>query len=55
MTIPFLDKDHRAEVGTLIEYHVPHCDTAVAVHDHLLGFRRDTLDTIWPIEARGVW
>jgi D-serine deaminase-like pyridoxal phosphate-dependent protein len=53
--LEFADKNHRAEVGTLVECHVPHCDTAMAVHDHLLGFRGDTLETTWPIEARGAW
>ena len=53
--LEYTDKSFRAEVGTLIECHVPHCDTAMAVHDHLLGFRGDTLETIWRIEARGAW
>ena len=53
--LEFPDKNYRATVGALIECHVPHCDTAMAVHDHLLGFRGDTLEIIWPIEARGAW
>jgi len=34
---------------------VPHCDTTVASHDYLLGFRGDRLEAIIPIEARGAW
>lgn len=53
--LEFADPAFRAEVGTLIECHVPHCDTAMAVHDFLLGFRGDRLETIFQIEGRGAW
>jgi 3-hydroxy-D-aspartate aldolase len=53
--LEYTDKAFRAEVGTLIECHVPHCDTAMAVHDHLLCFRGGKLEAVWPIEARGAW
>lgn len=53
--LEYADKAFRAEVGALIECHVPHCDTAMAVHDHLLGIRDGKLEAVWPIEARGAW
>ncbi len=53
--LEFVDPAFRAEVGTLVECHVPHCDTAMAVHDFLLGFRGDRLETIFSIEGRGAW
>ena len=53
--LEFADPHYRAKVGTLVECHVPHCDTAMAVHDFLLGYRGETLEKIWPIEARGAW
>lgn len=53
--LEFQDPGYRAKVDTLIECHVPHCDTAMAVHDHLLCFRGDTLESIVPIEGRGAW
>lgn len=53
--LEFADPQYRAQVGALIECHVPHCDTAMAVHDVLLGYRGDTLEKVWPIEARGAW
>lgn len=53
--LEFGDPSLRAQVGTLIECHVPHCDTAMAVHDFLLGFRGDRLETIFRIEGRGAW
>jgi D-serine deaminase-like pyridoxal phosphate-dependent protein len=53
--LEFADPQHRAKVGTLVECHVPHCDTAMAVHDFVLGYRGETLEKIWPIEARGAW
>ncbi|MSQ71694.1 MAG: DSD1 family PLP-dependent enzyme [Betaproteobacteria bacterium] len=53
--LEFTDPTWRAQVGTLIECHVPHCDTAMAVHDFLLGFRGDRLETLFRIEGRGAW
>jgi 3-hydroxy-D-aspartate aldolase len=53
--LEYTDTAYKAKVGTLIECHVPHCDTAMNLHDHLLGFRGDTLEAVWPIEARGAW
>ena len=49
------NKDYRAEPGTLVECHVPHCDTCIAVHDVLLGYRGDTIETVFQLEARGAW
>ena len=53
--LEFADRAYRAAVGSLVECHVPHCDTAMAAHNHLLGFRGDRVEVIWPIEARGAW
>jgi D-serine deaminase-like pyridoxal phosphate-dependent protein len=53
--LEYADTSYRAQVGTLIECHVPHCDTSMGLHDHLLGFRGEKLETMWPIEARGAW
>jgi D-serine deaminase-like pyridoxal phosphate-dependent protein len=53
--LEYADTSYQAQVGTLIECHVPHCDTSMGLHDHLLGFRGEKLETLWPIEARGSW
>lgn len=53
--LAFADPTYRAAIGALVECHVPHCDTAMAAHDHLLGFRGDRLELVWPIDARGAW
>ena len=53
--LEYADAAYRAKVGTLVECHVPHCDTSIGLHDHLLCFRGNMLEDIWPIEARGCW
>jgi 3-hydroxy-D-aspartate aldolase len=51
--LEYEDATYRAGVNTLIECLVPHCDTSIGVHDHLLCFRGDTLEAILRIEGRG--
>jgi D-serine deaminase-like pyridoxal phosphate-dependent protein len=53
--LTFADPSFRARVGDLIEVHVPHCDTSVALHDAFICFRGDTIEKIWPIAGRGRW
>lgn len=53
--LTFADASHRARIGDLVEVHVPHCDTTVALHDALVCFRGDIIETLWPITARGRW
>lgn len=53
--LEYADTAFEARLGTLVECHVPHCDTSIGLHNHLLCFRGDTLEDIWPIEARGSW
>ncbi|PMR76485.1 DSD1 family PLP-dependent enzyme [Billgrantia endophytica] len=41
------------ELGALVEVEVPHCDPTVNLFDHIHVVRGETLEAIWPIEARG--
>ena len=40
--------------GTRLECTVPHCDPTMNLHDFIHLVRGDTLEEIWPIEARGL-
>jgi D-serine deaminase-like pyridoxal phosphate-dependent protein len=40
-------------VGDKLELIVPHCDPAVNEYDQIYGTRKDKVEVIWPITARG--
>jgi len=41
------------KVGDKLELIVPHCDPAVNEYDQLYGTRKDRVEAVWPIAARG--
>jgi D-serine deaminase-like pyridoxal phosphate-dependent protein len=41
------------EVGDKLELIVPHCDPVVNEYDQIYGIRKDRVDVVWPISARG--
>jgi 3-hydroxy-D-aspartate aldolase len=41
------------KVGDKLELIVPHCDPAVNEYDQMYGTRKDRVEVIWPIAARG--
>jgi D-serine deaminase-like pyridoxal phosphate-dependent protein len=41
------------EVGNRLELIVPHCDPAVNEYDQIYGTRKDRVEVVWPITARG--
>ena len=41
------------KVGDRLELIVPHCDPAVNEYDQIYGTRKDRVEVIWPIAARG--
>jgi D-serine deaminase-like pyridoxal phosphate-dependent protein len=41
------------KVGDKLELIVPHCDPAVNEYDQMYGTRKDRVELIWPIAARG--
>jgi 3-hydroxy-D-aspartate aldolase len=40
-------------VGDTLELIVPHCDPAVNEYDQIYGTRKDRVEVVWPISARG--
>ena len=41
------------QVGDKLELIVPHCDPAVNEYDQIYGTRKDRVEVVWPIAARG--
>jgi D-serine deaminase-like pyridoxal phosphate-dependent protein len=41
------------KIGDLLEVIVPHCDPAVNLYDDLYGIRKDRVEVVWKIAARG--
>ena len=41
------------KVGDRLELIVPHCDPAVNEYDQIYGTRKDRVEAVWPITARG--
>jgi 3-hydroxy-D-aspartate aldolase len=41
------------QVGDKLELIVPHCDPAVNEYDQIYGTRKDRVEVVWPITARG--
>ena len=41
------------KVGDKLELIVPHCDPAVNEYDQIFGTRKDRVEVVWPIAARG--
>jgi 3-hydroxy-D-aspartate aldolase len=41
------------KVGDKLELIVPHCDPAVNEYDQLYAIRKDRVEAVWPIAARG--
>jgi D-serine deaminase-like pyridoxal phosphate-dependent protein len=41
------------EVGDKLELIVPHCDPVVNEYDQIYGIRKDRVEVVWPISARG--
>jgi D-serine deaminase-like pyridoxal phosphate-dependent protein len=44
-------KEYR--IGDLLEVIVPHCDPVVNEYDQIYGIRKDKVEVVWPITARG--
>src|SRR5262245_42646512 len=51
--IQFERTNRKYEVGDKLELIVPHCDPAVNEYDVIYGTRKDKVEVVWPIAARG--
>lgn len=43
----------RYAIGDKIEVIVPHCDPVVNLYDQMYGIRKERVEVVWPITARG--
>ena len=41
------------QIGDILELVVPHCDPVVNLYDQMYGIRKDRVEAIWPVTARG--
>lgn len=51
--IQFEKANRSYKVGDRLELIVPHCDPAVNEYDQIYGTRKDRVEVVWPIAARG--
>jgi D-serine deaminase-like pyridoxal phosphate-dependent protein len=51
--IQYETANKKYEVGDKLELIVPHCDPAVNEYDQIYGTRKDKVEVVWPIAARG--
>ena len=52
-TIQYQTSSKAYSVGDKLELIVPHCDPAVNEYDQIYGTRKDRVEVVWPISARG--
>ena len=52
-SIQFETSSKAYSVGDKLELIVPHCDPAVNEYDQIYGTRKDRVEVVWPIAARG--
>jgi len=52
-TIQYDTSSKAYTVGDKLELIVPHCDPAVNEYDQIYGTRKDRVEVVWPVSARG--
>jgi len=52
-TITFKEASKTYQMGDRLELIVPHCDPVVNRYDDVYGIRKDRVEVVWPITARG--
>jgi len=48
-----VDRDRPVRLGERIEFFPPHCDPTFNLYDRIYALRRDRVEAVWPIAARG--
>jgi D-serine deaminase-like pyridoxal phosphate-dependent protein len=51
--ITFKEAAKSYKIGDRLEMIVPHCDPVVNLYDQIYGIRKDRVEVVWPITARG--
>jgi D-serine deaminase-like pyridoxal phosphate-dependent protein len=44
----------RPPLGSLLRLVPGHCDPTLNLHDHLVGYRGDRVECVWPVSSRGM-
>jgi 3-hydroxy-D-aspartate aldolase len=52
-SITFKEAAKSYKIGDRLEVIVPHCDPVVNLYDQIYGTRKDRVEVVWPITARG--
>jgi D-serine deaminase-like pyridoxal phosphate-dependent protein len=52
-SITFKEAARSYKIGDRLEMIVPHCDPVVNLYDQMYGIRKDRVEVVWPIVARG--
>jgi D-serine deaminase-like pyridoxal phosphate-dependent protein len=51
--ITFTEASKSYRIGDRLEVIVPHCDPVVNLYDQMYGIRKDRVEVVWPVTARG--
>lgn len=51
--ITFNEASRSYKIGDRLELIVPHCDPVVNLYDQIYGTRKDRVEVVWPVTARG--
>lgn len=51
--ITFSEARKSYAIGDKLELVVPHCDPVVNLYDQIYGIRKDRVEVVWPVTARG--
>jgi D-serine deaminase-like pyridoxal phosphate-dependent protein len=51
--ITFKESSKTWKIGDRLEVIVPHCDPVVNLYDQIYGIRKDRVEVVWPVTARG--
>jgi D-serine deaminase-like pyridoxal phosphate-dependent protein len=52
-SLTFKEASKSYKIGDRLEMIVPHCDPVVNLYDQMYGIRKDRVEVVWPIVARG--
>ena len=52
-SITFKEASKTYQMGDRMELIVPHCDPVVNLYDYIYGIRKDRVEVVWPVTARG--
>ena len=51
--LDFSAAEHEVRLGDRLEFLIPHCDPSINLYDQLYAVRKERVEAVWPIAARG--